>query len=177
MSEDGPPFYTRAMAELQTSIVRQEHFLREEQCAELIAFTVENLPTQAMHAPDTIFSGLYIDAPASPLALAAGKRAATLLSLAFGARLRLEVFQLVMWPQGMEQKVHIDKRREATSHAAILYLNDDFEGGQTYFPDIGEEVQPQRGLLAAFPGRTLPHGVRRIERGTRHTLALWFVPA
>ncbi|MGE0154128.1 MAG: hypothetical protein AB7R90_16045 [Reyranellaceae bacterium] len=165
------------MSTPQTSIVRQERFLRAEQCAELIAHTVDNLPAKAMRSPDTIFSGLYIDAPDSPLALAAGRRAATLLSLAFGARLRLEVYQLVMWPQGMEQPVHIDKRRETTSHAAIVYLNDDFLGGQTYFPDIHEEVQPQRGLLAAFPGRALPHGVRKVERGMRHTLALWFMPA
>jgi hypothetical protein len=160
-----------------TSIIRHERFLRPEQCAELIAYTVDNLPQQAVHAPDTIFSGLFINRPASPLAISAGQRAATLLSLAFGVKLQLEVHQLVMWPEGMEQPVHIDKRREATTHAAIVYLNDDFSGGQTYFPHIGDEIKPQRGLLAGFPGRALPHGVRKIERGTRHTLALWFVPA
>jgi hypothetical protein len=161
----------------QTTIVRHERFLRPEHCAELIAYTVDNLPQQAVHAPDTIFSGLYINRPALPLAIAAGNRAATLLSLAFETKLKLEVHQLVMWPQGMEQKVHIDKRREATTHAAIVYLNDDFSGGETYFPDLKDEVRPQRGLLAGFPGRALPHGVRKVEHGTRHTLALWFVPA
>jgi hypothetical protein len=161
----------------QTTIVRHERFLRPEHCAELIAYTVDNLPQQAVHSPDTIFSGLYINRPASPLAISAGNRAATLLSLAFEVKLKLEVHQLVMWPQGMEQAVHIDKRREATTHAAIVYLNDDFSGGETYFPDIKDEVRPQRGLLAGFPGRALAHGVRKVEHGTRHTLALWFVPA
>lgn len=165
------------MSAPQTTIVKHEQFLRAPQCAEMIAWTAANLPALAMHAPDTIFSGRYIDAPDYPLALASGRKAATLLSLAFGIRLRLEVYQLVSWPAGSEQPVHVDNRRAPTTHAAILYLNDDYVGGQTYFPDIAEEVQPQCGLLAGFPGRALPHGVRRIESGTRYTLALWFVPA
>lgn len=164
------------MQQRHTTIVRQEQFLREAQCAELIAHTAATLPTRAMHAPDTIFSGRYLDRPALPLALAAARRAATLLSLAFATRLQLETHQLVMWPAGAGQPVHVDKRRASTTHAAIVYLNDGFVGGQTYFPDIGEEVQPQHGLLAAFPGGALPHGVRPITAGTRYTLALWFVP-
>jgi len=164
------------MKENSASIVSQQRFLTEAQCAELIVYMVEALPERAVHGPNTIFSGRYIDKPPHPVAEAAAKRAATLVGLAFDTKLAVETFQLVVWPEGSEQPVHIDKRRPLTTHAAIAYLNDDFEGGQTYFPDIEEQMQPERGTLIAFPGRALPHGVRRIDRGIRYTLALWFVP-
>lgn len=165
------------MTETVASIVSQQRFLSDAQCGELIAYANEAMPERAVHGPNTIFSGRYIDHPPCPLAEAAARKAATLVGLAFETRLALETFQLVVWPEGSEQAVHIDKRRALTTHAAIAYLNDDFVGGQTYFPDIGQEMRPERGTLIAFPGRALPHGVRRIERGIRYTLAMWFVPA
>jgi prolyl 4-hydroxylase len=32
----------------------------------------------------------------------------------------------------------------------IIYLNDDFEGGETYFPNIDQKVKPQKGKAAIF---------------------------
>ena len=164
------------MAEKPTSIVSQQRFLGDAQCAEMISFAIENMAELAYRGDDTIFSGRFIDRPALPAAQAAARRAGTLLSLVFATPLALEVYQLVAWPEGTEQPVHTDRRRAGTTHAAIAYLNDDFEGGETFFPDIDTVVTPRRGTLIGFPGPVLPHGVRRITRGTRYTLALWFVP-
>lgn len=36
------------------------------------------------------------------------------------------------------------------THSAILYLNDDFTGGETDFPDIKTRVTPKKGLLCIW---------------------------
>ena len=36
------------------------------------------------------------------------------------------------------------------THTAILYLNDDFTGGETDFPSLGIKVTPQKGLLCIW---------------------------
>ena len=87
------------------SIVSQQRFLSDAQCAELVAYANEAMPERAVHGPNTIFSGRYIDHPPCPLAEAAARKAATLVGLAFETRLALETFQLVVWPEGSEQAV------------------------------------------------------------------------
>jgi len=67
------------------------------------------------------------------------------------------------------------KRR---THTAILYLNDEFEGGNTCFQetDFGpfREIQPQPGKLAAFDVAKNSHGVTKLRRGKRYVLNMWF---
>jgi predicted 2-oxoglutarate/Fe(II)-dependent dioxygenase YbiX len=54
----------------------------------------------------------------------------------------------------------------------VIYLNDDYEGGEIYFPNLSLELKPLPGTLITFPGtlRYL-HGVRRVTGGMRHTIA------
>ncbi|XP_034172904.2 prolyl 3-hydroxylase 2 isoform X1 [Osmia lignaria lignaria] len=66
-------------------------------------------------------------------------------------------------------------------HSAILYLNDDFQGGEFFFAtdqisrDADNIVSPRCGRMVAFSagGENL-HGVRGVLRGKRCALALWF---
>ncbi|XP_041124366.1 prolyl 3-hydroxylase 3 [Polyodon spathula] len=64
--------------------------------------------------------------------------------------------------------------------SAILYLNEDFEGGNFFFSDLDgktvtAEVSPRCGRLLGFTsGSDNPHGVRAVTRGQRCALALWF---
>ena len=56
----------------------------------------------------------------------------------------------------------------------ILYLNDNFSGGETYFPNQDVEILPKRGKLVIFPAsNTYKHGVKETSN-CRHTLALWW---
>ena len=58
--------------------------------------------------------------------------------------------------------------------ANILYLNDDFEGGELFFPDFKFEVKPKPGMLRSFPGNThYVHGVRETSGNTRYSCSLW----
>ncbi|XP_030043641.1 prolyl 3-hydroxylase 3 [Microcaecilia unicolor] len=65
-------------------------------------------------------------------------------------------------------------------YSAVLFLNDDFEGGDLFFTDLDAitttaEVRPTCGRLAAFSsGGENPHGVRAVTSGRRCVIALWF---
>jgi hypothetical protein len=43
--------------------------------------------------------------------------------------------QIVLWPKGSFQNLHFDTASKITTLSSICYLNNDFEGGQTYFGD------------------------------------------
>lgn len=91
-----------------------------------------------------------------------------------------DTLQVVRWPEGFEQAPHADAENPGgaphpyawRSFASIVYLNADFEGGRIYFPNqrLAPPIRP--GMLAFFPG-TLDylHGVERIHRGVRYTIA------
>ena len=76
---------------------------------------------------------------------------------------------------------HVDKANIATyDYSALLYLNNfgtDFEGGEFEFidDDANRVVEPRRGRLITFTsGPENLHRVRRVDRGTRYVLAMWF---
>jgi len=64
---------------------------------------------------------------------------------------------------------------QMNKYAAILYLNDDYEGGQIYFPQHNVDISPKAGSLLVFEGsHEYLHGVREITSGDRFTiLAFW----
>lgn len=110
------------------------------------------------------------------------------------ARLKIEVdnfFQvdaketgpaIVRWPIGARQEPHADKEFHAGPEkgrpndfpwydiAGLFYFNDDYEGGELYFPQHGIEFKPKAGAAYFFPGDMhYTHGVRPIKSGNRFT--------
>jgi predicted 2-oxoglutarate/Fe(II)-dependent dioxygenase YbiX len=58
--------------------------------------------------------------------------------------------------------------------SVIIYLNDQFKGGQLDFPNFGFRVQPRAGLLACFPAdHRYVHTARPVESGVRYILVSW----
>lgn len=62
-----------------------------------------------------------------------------------------------------------------SGHLSILaYLNDDYEGGELYFPEHDFGVRPKKGMIILFPGSLhYVHGVAPVTSGTRYTLSQW----
>ena len=53
----------------------------------------------------------------------------------------------------------------------VYYLNDDYEGGELYFPQHnGFEIKPKKGTMLIFSG-TIDnmHGIKEVTEGTRYT--------
>ena len=91
--------------------------------------------------------------------------------------------QIVRWDPGIELVCHVDNlepdgRPNPTPHRAfssILYLNDGYEGGETYFPGHNLRIKPEAGALVLFgAGPEYVHGVTRVTKGLRYTYAGWF---
>jgi hypothetical protein len=62
-----------------------------------------------------------------------------------------------------------------SGHCSILvYLNDEYEGGELYFPDLDFGIRPKKGMMITFPGNLYyTHGVAPVTSGTRYTLSQW----
>ena len=135
----------------------------------------------------TALDWLAAGAPDALLAVAALRaRVLDAVGEAFGvqADVYAEYTGLASWMPGSELPFHFDQNREHLRHrdwAAVVYLNDDFQGGELHFRDeapadgfAGRVVVPRRGSLVMFTG-TEPdmHRVTRVNQGTRFTLTLW----
>lgn len=61
--------------------------------------------------------------------------------------------------------------------SALLYLNDDYEGGELYFTKANVYIKPKPGTLIFFRGdQDKPHEVKRVLSGDRYNLVLFYEP-
>jgi hypothetical protein len=109
------------------------------------------------------------------------------------ARLKLEVDKffkvdafptsaaVVRWLPGQLQMPHADKELHVGEDrgkpndfphydlAGLFYLNDDYEGGELYFPEQEIQFKPKAGSAYFFPGdMNYIHGVTEITSGIRY---------
>lgn len=57
----------------------------------------------------------------------------------------------------------------------VLYLNEEYEGGEIYFPNQNVSIKPKANTLAFFPGDDeYLHGVKPITSGIRYTLSTFW---
>ena len=82
----------------------------------------------------------------------------------------INYFELVKWNTNQSQGTHQDFDYHPLT--SILYLNDDFEGGETFVED--KIIKPKKGLMISFEGDKLKHGVKKITKGTRYTIPCWY---
>ena len=89
---------------------------------------------------------------------------------------------ITRWDPGTRMQPHIDAEPgwEDRELASIVYLNDDFVGGNLYFPHTDfpysqTTFQPAPGMHLLFPcaGEEFRHGVTEITEGVRYTLSGW----
>jgi hypothetical protein len=81
------------------------------------------------------------------------------------------------WDVGTGLTLHVDDLGYVTDNnlPTLIYLNDDYEGGELGFPTHNMLIKPKIGDLIMFPGNlNYPHEVKEVLSGTRYTLPLWF---
>jgi len=63
-------------------------------------------------------------------------------------------------------------------YTSLVYLNDDFEGGETTMPTRNLHVKPKFGKMFAFPcSRDYIHGIRKNTGGVRVAFTAWYTLA
>jgi hypothetical protein len=94
---------------------------------------------------------------------------------------------IVRWPAGYRQEPHADKELHVGIDAGkpndfpwydlagLFYLNDDYEGGELYFPNQGIQFKPKPGAAYFFPGdKNFIHGVTEITSGIRYVIPFFW---
>jgi len=92
------------------------------------------------------------------------------ISKDFGITHKLDKLEIVKREKGSHMDNHID---EGDTLAFILYLNDDFEGGETIFENE-TIIKPKKGRLLVFSNGIFLHKVNLITKGERYVIAGWF---
>ena len=90
----------------------------------------------------------------------------------FNVKVKTYMNPMSKWPIGGDQRPHADKEWADGSAAgqnyydigSVIYLNNDFEGGEVYFPQHDIELKPIAGSAVAFPGDMFfLHGVNEVK--------------
>lgn len=73
---------------------------------------------------------------------------------------------------GMHEHFDITK---PNSIATLIYINNNYSGGDIYFPEYEISHKPEPGDLLTFPDNPdFVHGVKAISDGIRYTTPRWF---
>ena len=101
----------------------------------------------------------------------------------YNTNVKRDTLQIVRWKPGDKLGLHADNAFYPSgepndtpfrTHSSIIFLNDDFEGGQFYFQKFGDII-PQKGTLIIFPSDIkYAHGVRKVYKHNRYTIASWY---
>jgi len=73
-------------------------------------------------------------------------------------------------------KKHVDSGPDLMrSVSMVLYLNDDYLGGEINFPNQGIKIKPNAGDLLIFPSSyTHPHESMQVKEGVKYVAVTWF---
>ena len=186
-------------------VVRLPRFASPDECETLVALGENSWDRSNVVTPgdqkvvdDRVRTSqtTWLDDGAAPCLAALADVAAAVAELPLD---HAEKWQLARYGPTEEYKLHTDTidafndllpgGRFAT---LLCYLDDDFGGGRTRFPDLGLDVEPKRGDAIFFRNVHTPllddepyamrthfdaaHAGEPVTRGTKHILTKWFHP-
>jgi hypothetical protein len=94
----------------------------------------------------------------------------------------IEGLQCVRYSEGQQFAPHLDSNdRLNRKHTILVYLNDDFAGGETYFPELLLKIAPVKGKALYFQnededGCAIPfsiHAGLRLKSGVKYACNIW----
>jgi hypothetical protein len=162
-----------------------KNFLSAEELANILKFTKNTNSWENSTHPfwdKRLINGLMVENKDIRNAMYSIKdRVIQTIKEAYGIKTNIypDLFQITRWLPGMEQPPHSDDMKN-TDHSdqnkhreygVVIYLNDDFSGGRTFYPQYDFEIIPEPGKMAVHPATTdHMHGVTKIEDSIRYTL-------
>lgn len=187
------------------NIVTIEDFMTEEELSLLNTFIRSNTlwdKTETHYNEDgtVIYDSNYWEdrvATATTLDKADPRISQTIINMQLRLKERVDEFfnvdakatspAIVRWLPGQLQMPHADKELHEGEHrgkpndfpyydiAGLFYINDDYEGGELYFPNQGIQFKPKAGAAYFFPGdMNYIHGITPIESGIRYTVPFFW---
>jgi hypothetical protein len=86
-----------------------------------------------------------------------------------------EAFNFVKYEgAGTQFRIHADHGPTyVATISAVIYLNDDYEGGELWFPRFGVELKPKKGDIAVFPSTFIyEHASKEMISGTKYAVVV-----
>lgn len=164
-------------------IFKQESLLTKEECEYLIwlAETYDNWNKGALKFWEERNIGLlnelhnhkYKSVELLRLSLQIHDRIKKFISDSFGVEVYADQIGIVRWLPDSWQMTHIDAVKEFDRVAgSVVFLNDDYEGGEPFYPYYGLKTTPKQGMVYAHDvGHSHLHGVTKIRGKTRYTIS------
>lgn len=86
-----------------------------------------------------------------------------------------EDYQMLRYESGQQYKAHYDGGTQiGRSISAVVYLNNDYEGGEIEFVNFGIKIKPEPGMLILFPSNyAYSHIAHPVTEGTKYALVTW----
>lgn len=86
-----------------------------------------------------------------------------------------EGIQILKYGQNQFYKEHIDSGINLKRvHTCLIYLNDEYEGGETFFPRQQLLFKGEIGDLIFFPSTfTHPHIAKEVKNGNKYMAVMW----
>jgi predicted 2-oxoglutarate/Fe(II)-dependent dioxygenase YbiX len=83
---------------------------------------------------------------------------------------------IIKWSKGQSMGYHVDDLGISEYHiTGIIYLNDNYTGGEISFLTQDTIIKPNKGDLIMFPGNLhYAHQVKEILSGDRYTIPVWY---
>jgi hypothetical protein len=82
---------------------------------------------------------------------------------------------LLRYEEGGYLPPHQDAGISSRALSAVIYLNDQYEGGEIRFPQSGVTLKPEAGSIVFFPSNFIyVHEVAPIKSGVRYSLPHWW---
>lgn len=183
----------RNIEELSSGIYKIDNFISKDSCD----FLINNLSLDLQKTPDMHISGTLGSRNTKYLELIGEYNFcenynisidlfnSILLSLAdivsnvFNQQHILKQTFYSVMESGGENEVHTDNYEESNKidKSALLYLNEEFVGGELIFPNQKLIINPKPGTVIFFEGSLeKPHGVNKVKSGKRHNFITFFEP-
>jgi len=92
----------------------------------------------------------------------------------FNIILNCHNIQYQVWKVGSQSTLHVHDEygRSICDYNTLIYLNDDFDGGEFY--TLNEIIPVKKGNVTFFNGEKIWHGVKPVKTNDRYTIIIWW---
>ena len=167
------------MGNSKDNIKVEHNFISSEVCDELISYKGE--PNK--HESDFWSERIFNSAEISDIASTFRDKIKDFIEKEYGVSISSQpptnsnsMPTIISWHPGVDMGLHVDDLGVSEYHmSALIYLNDDFVGGEISFPTHNLSIKPNKGDLVVFPGNlNYAHKIDPITSGDRYTMPFWF---
>ena len=67
-----------------------------------------------------------------------------------------------------------DDDQDSLTVSMVVYLNDDYEGGEINFPDFNISIKPEAGSVVVFESKNILHEPVETTSGTKYLIPIFF---